>query len=240
MNSISYRESHQQKGADYHATFTQLPHRRLLWDLERRSLRHIIARHCHAPVRHLDFACGTGRVLGHMQSMVASSDGVDVSESMLQVARQSAPGATLHCIDITTRDALAGRTFDLITAFRFFPNAEGELRTAAIRRLSSLLSPPGVLVFNNHMNRSSLQRRLLAVRGYRPEDGMTRAEVRALTQSAGLEIMAIYPLGILPLSDKLMIGPYALWCGLEKLTSALVRSEALAQDVIYVCRRAVS
>lgn len=240
MNSTSYRESHQHKGADYHSTFTELPHRRMLWSFERKLLSLIVARHCRAPVRHLDFACGTGRVLGHLQAMVASSDGVDVSESMLQVAKQSAPGATLHHIDITTQEVLGGRQFDLITAFRFFPNAEPELRTAAIRRLSSLLSPSGVLVFNNHMNRSSLQRRLLALRGYRPNDGMTREEVRELTRSAGLEIAAFHPLGILPLSDKLMVGPYAMWSGLEKLTGAVVRSESLAQDVIYVCRRAAA
>lgn len=240
MNSISYRESHQHKGADYHRTFTELPHRRLLWNLERKTLSGIVALHCRAPVRHLDFACGTGRVLGHLQSQVASSDGVDVSASMLQVAKQTTPGATLHCIDITMQEALVGRQFDLITAFRFFPNAEAELRSAAIRRLSSLLSPSGVLVFNNHMNRSSLQRHLLALRGYRSNDGMTCEEVRELTASSGLEIAAIHPLGILPLSDKLMVGPYAMWSGLEKLACAVVRSETLAQDVIYVCRRAAA
>jgi predicted TPR repeat methyltransferase len=240
MNTTSYRESHQNKGADYHATFSELPHRRLLWDLERRTLRRIVRRHATGEVRHLDFACGTGRVLGHLQPLVASSDGVDVSASMLAVAAQSAPGARLHHADITSSQVLAQRQFDLITAFRFFPNAEAALRRDAMRRLAGMLSVQGILVFNNHMNTSSLQRRLLALKGYRAEDGMSREEVRELVRECGLRIVARYPLGLLPLSDNLMVGPYALWSGAERAASALLRSEKLAQDIIYVCGRASS
>jgi len=238
--SISYRESHQGKGADYHATFSELPHRRLLWSLERRTLRSIVRKHLAGGVRHLDFACGTGRVLGHLQPLVASSDGVDVSASMLAVAAQTAPGANLHLADITASPILAQRQFDLITSFRFFPNAEPALRRAAMQRLAAMLSAGGILVFNNHMNTSSLQRRLLALKGYRPEDGMSREEVRDLVRECGLRVVARYPLGLLPLSDNLMLGPYALWSAAERAASALVRSEKLAQDIIYVCAPARS
>jgi predicted TPR repeat methyltransferase len=240
MNSSSYRASHQDKGADYHATFSELPHRRLLWDLERETLRRIVRKHVAGAVRHLDFACGTGRVLGHLQPLVSSSDGVDVSASMLEVAAQTAPGANLHLADITTSQSLAQRQFELITAFRFFPNAEPALRRDAMTRLAGMLSANGVLVFNNHMNKSSLQRRLLALKGYRPEDGMSREEVYDLVRACGLRIVARYPLGLLPLGDNLMRGPYALWSAAERAACALLPSEKLAQDIIYVCARAHS
>jgi hypothetical protein len=159
---------------------------------------------------------------------------------MLEVAAQTAPGANLHLADITTSQSLAQRQFELITAFRFFPNAEPALRRDAMTRLAGMLSANGVLVFNNHMNKSSLQRRLLALKGYRPEDGMSREEVYDLVRACGLRIVARYPLGLLPLGDNLMRGPYALWSAAERAACALLPSEKLAQDIIYVCARAHS
>ena len=86
------------------------------------------------PLVHLDFACGTGRILEYFAGRVDSSTGVDVSDSMMEVAGRWPPKAELIEADLTQNDVLGDRRFNLITAFRFFPNAEPELRQAVTPR----------------------------------------------------------------------------------------------------------
>ena len=65
MAETSYRESHLQKGADYHESFATQPHMAMVWRLERRLLTRIVREHFPAELpTYLDFACGTGRILG--------------------------------------------------------------------------------------------------------------------------------------------------------------------------------
>lgn len=236
--TVSYRDSHKQKGADYHETFAALPHRKLMWQMEQDALRSII--HQFLPGRrpsHLDFACGTGRILGFLAGLTGEAVGVDIADSMLAEARANAPNARLLCGDVTRDPALLGdRKFDLITAFRFFPNAEPELRHEVMGVLVKRLNPGGVLVFNNHMNASSLMRKVLRVlRGYRPTNGMSVPEVREMVGTSGLGIRKVVPLCVLPIGDRYMPGPFGAWRALEGAASSVVRSEALAQDNIYVC-----
>ena len=157
----SYRESHLHKGTDYHETFVSFPHRATIWGLEQWLLLKIVRKHfLNEPPRHLDFACGTGRILGYLSPYCRSAVGVDISASMLDVARGNETRAEIMEADITRDDILGKREFDLITAFRFFPNAEFELRKEALGALARHLSGEGVLVFNNHKNAGSLRRRL--------------------------------------------------------------------------------
>ena len=89
----------------------------MVWRLEQRALDRMLRdRLAPGTVKHLDFACGTGRILEHFLPRVASATGVDVSASMMKVAAQVAPGAELIEADLTKADVLGERTFDLITA----------------------------------------------------------------------------------------------------------------------------
>ena len=135
-----------------------------MWKIEQRILDRVLDQ-IHGEqateIAYLDFACGTGRVLAFVSARTVSASGVDISEAMLIVAATSAPKAELISADITLGNSpLAGRVFDLITAFRFFPNAEESLRTEAISALSACLKPGGRLILNNHRSRSSLRQRL--------------------------------------------------------------------------------
>ena len=234
-----YRASHLDKGADYARSFAELPHRALLWDLERRALDGVLARHLgSSEVDLLDFACGTGRILSHLAPRVRSATGVDVSASMLAEARLNVPGATLHLADLTVDDRLGDATYGLVTAFRFFPNAEPALRAAGMAALVHHLAPGGVVVFNNHRNDSSLVRRLASLRGRETPEGMSDAQVRFLVRSSGLRIVDSIPLGVLPLTDRRMVGPRPLVERVERVASLLPGARSLAQNLIYVCRRA--
>lgn len=165
-----YRSSHLDKGRGYHDKFEGANYRAVLWKLERAILTRIVQRRFRDrdAVRHLDFACGTGRVLSHLSPLVGQSVGVDVSESMIEVAREELPDVQVHLADVTRDPVLDDQRFELITAFRFFPNAEWKLRDDAMAKLVQLLAPDGVIVFNNHIRKGSLRfafRRLLAFSG---------------------------------------------------------------------------
>jgi SAM-dependent methyltransferase len=239
---VRYTDRHKGRGSEYHETFSPdvNPYRAMVWRLEQRALDGIRRDHLASRgIAHLDFACGTGRVLEYFAGHVSSSTGVDVSSSMMDVARKVAPNAELIEADLTQQDVLHDRRFDLITAFRFFPNAETELRQAVFSVLARHLAADGVLVFNNHKNRNSLRGRFARLRGRGVATGtMTHAEVTALLPRAGLRIVGLYPVASLPLSEKHVLLPVPLVEPLERMIGGWSPLAALAQDIIYVCARA--
>jgi len=237
--AMGYRDEHQGKGADYADAFASIPHRALLWKLERRVLDRIWhERFASTRPAYLDFACGTGRILGYLAPRARIAVGVDVSSTMLAIARDTVPHASLIEADVTRSDALGSARFDLITAFRFFPNAEATLRTEVMEKLAAHLAPGGCLVFNNHMNETSLARRIARLRnGSVGDEGMMRAsEVHDLVRGVGLHVVEAHPLGVLPFTERRLPRPYWLCGQLESFVSRLPGVLPLAQDVIYVCR----
>jgi SAM-dependent methyltransferase len=241
-SSLRYTDRHKGRGPEYHESFSPEvnPYRAMAWRLEQRALDGILRHHLASEKpTHLDFACGTGRVLEYFAGQVSSSTGVDVSASMMEVAREVAPEAELLEADLTQQDVLGDRHFDLITAFRFFPNAEPELRQAVFSVLARHLSPHGVLVFNNHKNRNSLRARIARLRGRGVTRGtMTHAEVEVLLPQAGLRILEVIPVASLPLSEKHVFLPVRLVEPMERMIGRCSPLAGLAQDIIYVCGRA--
>lgn len=105
-------------------------------------------------IRHLDFACGTGRILGVGEEFFNDTTGVDVSNEMLRVAARNCPKSKLIRQDIT-RSPLK-EEYDVITAFRFFLNAEPVLADEVLNELHKLLPRKnGKLLINIHVNGKS-------------------------------------------------------------------------------------
>ena len=239
----SYRESHQCKGLDYDQSFRTSPHRAMVWRIEQSILDHIVSEFLPSgPGDYLDFACGTGRVLAFLGERARSSVGIDVSKSMLAEARKRFPTAELHCADLTREKALGDRRFDLVSAFRFFPNAEDDLRRDAIVCLVQHLRPSGLLVFNNHCNATSLPqrfaRRLRRRNPVSTQRLMSRDDVEELVAGAGLRVVREFPLASLPLTENHMLRPVALFEWFERILTRIPATCAIAQNIIYVCRRA--
>jgi SAM-dependent methyltransferase len=97
----------------------------------------------------LDFACGTGRIANvaarHMKRVV----GVDIARSMIEAA-DPAPNVELRVHDLIA-EPIPDR-FQTATAFRFFLNAEQELRETGMAAISRHLEPGGLLIANVHIN----------------------------------------------------------------------------------------
>ena len=118
----------------------------------------------------------------------------------LAIAREKLKRAEIIETDITVENVLKPRKFNLITAFRFFLNAEPELRSAAIGALAELLEEDGYFVFNNHQNSGSLWIKLRYARHRKknPEgtfNVMSLDQMKKLAEETGLEIVEIYPAG---------------------------------------------
>ena len=235
-----YRRSHLAPGIgeSYDAAFVNDPYRHLVWGLEQRILDRILAEgFADRDIRHLDFACGTGRILSHVADRARVSVGVDVSQSMLAVAKRNCGRSEIRLADLTADDILGERQFNLITAFRFFPGAQPALRDEAMRVLVRHLDGDGRLVFNNHRNLASAKYRLSRLLGRGGHDGMSPAEVSGLVSGNGLEIEKSYALAFTPATDKRLILPLALLTGLEGILSKFPPIKRWGEDMIFVCRR---
>lgn len=129
-----------------------------------------------------DFACGTGRILEFLSRYVPSPAGIDISPDMLALARARCPRAVLILGDTTTTHDLAPGPFDLITAFRFFLNAEPSLRSQVLTWMGRSLRPGGVVIANFHLNPVSLRGMYLRLRTTR----VTRPSMMSINDACRL------------------------------------------------------
>ena len=243
MTKISYKESHkyQGKGDEYEAYYETEAWEKFLWSREQEIILRILDKYfAGKEINLLDFACGTGRITGLLESRVKTSTGVDVSGSMLAIARSKLKRTEIIEADITTENILKGRKFNLITAFRFFLNAEQELRSSAIKALVELLDEDGLLVFNNHHSLGSPWIKLLYARHLRknPEgtfNVMSIEQMRDLVGDVGLEIVEIYPAGFFH-PPKV---PVLYWFNraIDSLAYRLKFLDRFSESPIAVCRR---
>jgi SAM-dependent methyltransferase len=172
----------------------------LTWELEQRLLGHLLDGLPERPRTAVDFACGTGRVLTFLASRGVEMTGVDISPDMLAVARQHCPTARFVQGDVTRQPDLLTGQFDLATAFRFFLNAEPDLRADALRWLHGAVRPGGRLIANFHLNPHSARGlwSRARLRGDAAMPKMTVAEARALLVRNGFRPLSVHGYDFLP------------------------------------------
>src|SRR5207237_1003369 len=148
--------------------------------------------------------------------LAKASYAVDVSSAMMEQARRKCPGTTFFLQDITT-EKLEVPPVNLATAFRFFGNAQDDLRRSALKALHGLLGEGGYLVINNHRNPGSINNRLLRLRGEPLQENLSHGKMRGLLRDAGFAVERTY--GI------------ALWMVLGRLNRPEVLSSRLVKAV---------
>jgi ubiquinone/menaquinone biosynthesis C-methylase UbiE len=244
MNEYDYQKSHlvPGKGKSYDVAVRTGRYRTLVWAWEQQMLQHILSRYYpDGQVCLLDFACGTGRIIGFMEDKVDSATGVDVSESMLSVTAGKLQRSELLLADLTEENVLGDRKFNLITAFRFFLNAQPALRRKVITVLADLLTEDGHLVFNNHLQHGSLMHLALSfsarLRGRSMCRTLSMAQIRSLLSEANLQIADVFHWGLLPANDKRLPLPGKVLAGVEGWISRWGLFRPLAQNVLLVCAK---
>ncbi len=180
----------------------------MLWELEKPQLAELIAdvRKTHSHIDYLDFAAGSGRIISFVEDLVDTATGIEISQSMVDLASTKIKEGQMICRDITGPDAEIEGKYDLITTFRFILNAEPALRLAGIKALAARLKDDSSrLIFNNHGNLFSHKLLLWPVhalrrsgKGYLSEGNyMTHGQVVRLLDAAGLEIVRSVGCGML-------------------------------------------
>jgi predicted TPR repeat methyltransferase len=155
-----------------------------IWQLQQPVLKQLLSafrQNRPQPVRLLDFACGTGRIISFLEPMVDSADGVDLSEQMVDVARTKCQKARLMAGDILAQPALLPEPYDIITCFRFVLNVEPTLRSQALRQLRrSIREPDGLLLVNVHGNSRSLRHPAVLWKRWRMRHATAEAKAQAM------------------------------------------------------------
>ena len=240
---MSYRTSHRSApaAANYHRQFSDPRNvKHLYWRLEQQLLDEIVQSH-EAIGQVLDFACGTGRILGYLRQHFPHVHGLDISPQMLTIAQEYVADADLLCTDVTAGNTPLQTRFDLITAFRFFLNAEPSLRADALRWIHTHLQDDGLLVCNFHLNSRSLiglwKRSRWRLRGRTPQPTLSLKEANQLLHDNGFQVLKVYGYGLL------YYGRHHLWAPVHWLfpvECSLMRIHALAplgRNLLLVARK---
>lgn len=239
----SYRKSHidKEKGIKYDKEYCQNSWNSYLWSQEKKCLIDIIKKFCKDEnTNYLDFACGTGRIVSFIEGYVANSTAVDVSSSMLEEALKKVKKTEIINVDLTTENVLDDRKFDLITAFRFFLNAENDLRNEALKVLSCLLDEQGYLIINSHQNRTNffVFFKIIIRRFFNKGvnfNTMSFRETKSLLRDHDFEIVKIYSVGLLS-TPKIKLSK-SLNSKIDTFCSKFWFLSKFSESPILVCRK---
>lgn len=242
--NYSYRDSHSspEYGERYARTYSQGYYYEQWVKLERPLLKEILKKRIDCGASScLDFACGTGRILSVVEEMFSVTHGVDVSDSMLKIAREKCKKAAIEKRDLTQRPL--GKRFDVITAFRFFLNAETSLRNEALLSIYNHLNENGVLVVNCHVNKWSplgfFYRFREAVWKHKKANTLSLAEFKEILEINSFQIQSVHRYSYLPRTGwHLQWIPRLLMLPFERFVKKItVMPDWMAQSFILVCKK---
>lgn len=240
QDNKDYRASHLEKGAQYDANLAIDPFDAYMAAWERHHLPRMVREAFPSGLnRYLDFACGTGRITEQVAPLAKHSSAVDISPTMIEQARRKCPNTRFQLADLTQEDPDLGQ-FDLITSFRFFGNAQDELREGVMSALMKRLVSGGHLIINSHRNPRALYALFDRLTGGTSGNmDLHLPKLRALLNRHGLSIVAMQPVGAWMFRTSLMVSTPAD-------ADRAIRNEArfasplwapVAPDVIVVARK---
>lgn len=241
-NEHSYATSHLEKEHSifYNSIYSVDSYDNRVWALEKRTLDKILNKYYGGEQKikdYLDFACGTGRICGFIESRAENSIGVDVSKEMLKIAKKKCLKTKLVLLDATKNNILNNKHFDLITSFRFFLNAEKKLKRKVLSEMSKMLKKDGILIVNIHGNRQSIRHLPFAIRNLFDNETflseLTKNEFEKYLKEQNLVIKELYGLSFMPVFFAKIL-PYELWLFIEKSISRIKFINRYAIDLVLV------
>jgi len=236
-NLNEYSDSHLYKsGEEYQKKFTSFQGRSIIWSLEQKILNNFIKEKNFNS--HLDFAAGSGRVAIIFNKFVKYQYLIDISSSMLESSKEQLKNSKIINEDFRKNISLKDKKFNLITAFRFFSNAEPNLRQKGIKYLYEHLNDDGYIILNNHKNFWSIpfliSRFLFLSDGF----GMTHKELNILLKKNNFKIIEYFSVGILTSLEKSKFIPWKLIELIENLFFKIFKGKhRLGYNVIYIIKK---
>jgi ubiquinone/menaquinone biosynthesis C-methylase UbiE len=201
-----------------------------IWQIEKEVLKKILRGKEKKKI--LDFATGTGRILYFLEKKgFVDLAGIDSSKSMLKPARKKLKKTKLFCVNLADdkqNKRLKKQKYDIIIAFRFFLNANIDLRQKILLELDKLLKKEGLLIFNIHANKRNFIS-LFAKKTY------SLREIKKWILSTDLKIKEVYSYGFIPHRKNLKILPFKLWFSIEK--KLVSRKNLFGSHLLIVCKK---
>ena len=193
---MDYRYSHVGKGADYDNALSVDALSIYMTEIESEILSMILPRLFSAKIpRYLDFACGTGRITQLIENLAEESYALDISRSMIDQARQKCSNTTFIVADFTAQD-IDIDLVDLVTAFRFFGNAQDELRISALHAINGVMREGAYLILNNHRNPWAMQNILYRLSGGEPSMvDLSWVKIKRMLAVTGFRAERIFGIG---------------------------------------------
>jgi SAM-dependent methyltransferase len=220
---------------DSYASAVNRRQRRYMRDLVRRSFP------VRRPVQH-DFACGTGRAIRLLHSLVRAAYGYDTSAAMLAKARQVGAFASLHEVSATgsAPEPVPSTGPVIVTVFRTLLHADESIRDRAMAFAARALPhwTSGLLVVENHGNRDSLRhlrhRRLAGAPWFHE---LAHDELAGLLARHGFVIVERRGFTVLTRGcyRRRWLRPLAI--GVDELAGRLPWLARWSVNVLYVARR---
>jgi SAM-dependent methyltransferase len=191
--TLDYRNSHLTKGSTYNDALESNPWDSYMTRMETRIITSILS-NIGSISKSLDFACGTGRLTKTIENFSDQSFAIDVSQSMVDQAKKDCKKTTFIIGDIT-KDKIDIDPVNLITSFRFFGNAQDELRISVLKALNQYLDKDGYLVINNHRNPWAISSISLRLAGINDGTDLNYFKLKSLLQNCGFTIKNTYGIG---------------------------------------------
>lgn len=210
-----------------------------VWQLEKIILDKIIDKERRDSF--LDFACGTGRVAEHLEGKFEESFGLDISADMVIAAQSKLKKTRLLVKDVTKDDInFLANKFDVITSFRFFLNAEQDLKIKVLNSLGRLINDNGCIIFNIHQHIRSLDyliekaRNIFNYKYNNTCNWMSKGDINEMLKNSGFKIVGIYSYTFLP-RFFLKLFSFRWWFPLEKLFVS--QKHHWGSHLIIVCKK---
>lgn len=232
--------AHHEYGAESYATS--------IWTLQAprvsRLLREVVQ---HDPAaRHLDFACGTGRITRLAEEIFSEVDALDISSAMVELARATGSKARFYVGNILESPHLCPGPYASITAFRLLLNLDPPLRVPLLIELHHRLERDGMLLINLHGNRLSLRQPAILWKRWRFRNkpvikgtmlnDMSRKEVERCLEATGFVAELVCGTGVLP--PTVYRWPLrSVWSRLDRWLSGLGFLNPFCIDLIFTCRK---
>ena len=240
----SYRSSHTSSGhGDMYdqALYSDGKYDANVWKIEQEKIGEIIDKYYPSGIRrYLDYAAGAGRIISSVAPYADNAIGIDISSEMIAAGRNKYPHLGFVQGDITTDEKLLEEgSFDCITCFRFFLNAEEKLRNDVLEALLKGLSHDGYLICNNHGNSMSLLHPVLVVRRLLKlpvQKSLAYSKFARLLEEKGLAIVEVRGVCYLP---RILFNllPNGLWNWMERTLGLLISSGKFAIYQIIVAKK---
>lgn len=135
--------------------------------------------------RVLEYGCGTGRNIGHLQTAFpdATIVGTDVSAASLSIAAEGNPQASFE----VEREGLELGVFDIIFVASVFHHIPPPERAAVMQTLAGRLAPSGAIDVFEHNPFNPVTRRIVSTCPFDADAVLLKpAELRHLFRGAGL------------------------------------------------------